>query len=119
MTSIHNLLTCPEPAPAGETSSPLVQHPAFTLEHIVSRGTASPEGFWYDQERSEWVLLLRGEAELRYESGESLALAAGDSLVIPARCRHRVERCSTDALWLALHYQDAGPPAVQPPRDER
>ena len=65
------------------------------------------------------MLLLRGEAELCYESGESLTLYAGDSLVIPAHCRHRVERCSTDALWLALHYQNIGPPTVQLPHDER
>lgn len=89
-----------------ETITALIDHPAFTLEHIVSRGAASPEGFWYDQDRPEWVLLLHGEAALRFESGETRQLVAGEHLVIPAHCRHRVESCSPDALWLALHYQD-------------
>ena len=106
MTSTTNLLT-PPPLPAGgETIAVLLDRPAFTLEHIVSNGAASPDGFWYDQERSEWVMLLRGEAALRFEAGETVHLAAGDHLVIPAHCRHRMERCSPDALWLALHYQD-------------
>ena len=100
-----NLLTTPPGPPGEETCATLLRHSAFTLEHIVSRGSASTEGFWYDSERDEWVLLLRGEAVLRFESGETLRLAAGDFLPIPAHCRHRVDRCSPDALWLALHYQ--------------
>ena len=52
------------------------------------------------------VLLLRGEATLGFDSGETRQLVAGDHFVIPAHCRHRVERCSPDAVWLALHYQD-------------
>ena len=105
-SSNNNLLASPPALAGGETIATLVRHPCFTLEHIVSSGAASPDGFWYDQERAEWVLLLRGQAALRFESGETLELNAGDHLVIPARCRHRVERCSPDALWLALHYQE-------------
>ena len=108
-----NLLS-PQPGASGEeTIATLLRHPAFTLEHLVSRGAASPDGFWYDQERAEWVLLLRGDADLRFESGETLQLTAGDPLLIPAHCRHRVDRTSPDALWLALFFQqepEAGPP---------
>ncbi|MEI6178775.1 MAG: cupin domain-containing protein [Verrucomicrobiota bacterium] len=110
--SVSNLLVSSSGIAGEETIATLIERPAFTLEHIVSKGAASPEGFWYDQERSEWVLLLRGEAALRFESGETLRLNAGDHLVIPARYRHRVESCSPDALWLALHYDDE-------PRDGR
>ncbi len=108
-----NLLSPPLGTPGEETCATLLRHPAFTLEHLVSRGAASPDGFWYDQEHAEWVLLLRGEAVIRFESGETLQLTAGDPLLIPARCRHRVERTSPDALWLALFYQqepEAGHP---------
>jgi len=101
----NNLLTPAPGAPGEETSATLLRQPAFTLEHLVSRGAASPEGFWYDQERAEWVLLLRGQARLRFESGDIRDLTAGDTLLIPAHCRHRVEHTSPDALWLALHYQ--------------
>ncbi len=104
MDANRNLLAPRAETSGEETIGVLIRHPAFTLEHIVSRGTASPDGFWYDQDRDEWVLLLRGEAEIRYESGETIRLAAGDPLLIPARCRHRVERTSDDAIWLALHH---------------
>lgn len=104
MNTVANLLH-PSACPAGEeTIADLIRHRAFTLEHIVSRGAASPEGFWYDQDRSEWVLLLSGDAELRFESGEIVTLTAGDPLLIPAHRRHRVERTSADAIWLALHF---------------
>jgi len=108
----NNLLFPPPGIAVEETITALIDHPAFTMEHIVSNGAASPEGFWYDQVRAEWVLLLRGEAALCFDSGETLRLNAGDHVVIPARCRHRVESCSPDALWLALHYQEdtGGPP---------
>ena len=108
--SDNNLLEFSPGIAGDERIAALIDHPSFTLEHIVSNGAASPDGFWYDQERAEWVMLLRGEAALRFESGETMQLGAGDHLVIPARCRHRVERCSPDALWLALHYQE--PPRI-------
>lgn len=56
------------------------------------------------QDRDEWVLLLRGEADLRFESGESATLTAGDPLLIPAHRRHQVDRTSADAVWLALYF---------------
>jgi len=108
-----NLLSPPPGIPGEESCATLLEHPAFTLEHIVSRGAASPEGFWYDQKRAQWVLLLRGVAVLQFESGESLTLTAGDPLLIPAHCRHRVDHTSPDALWLALHYQEE-PDAAHP-----
>ena len=99
-----NLLVPPAVSNGEEAVTTLIRNPAFTLEHIVSRGAASPDGFWYDQDRDEWALLLRGEAELRFESGEIVTLTAGDPLLIPAHCRHRVEHTSADAIWLALHH---------------
>lgn len=104
MDPSDNLFVPPAVSHGAETVTTLLRHPAFTLEHIVSRGAASPDGFWYDQDRDEWVLLLRGEAGLRFESGEIVSLTAGDPLLIPAHRRHRVERTSPDAVWLALHH---------------
>jgi cupin 2 domain-containing protein len=101
-----NLLKPNAGSPGEETIDALLQNPAFTLEHIVSCGAASPEGFWYDQDHPEWVLLLQGTAELRFDSGDAISLTAGDHLVIPAHCQHRVDHCSPDALWLALHYRE-------------
>ena len=94
-----------KPGPGEETFASLVVRRDFELEEIVSRGVASPEGFWYDQERCEWVLLAKGEATLRFEEEGIFEMKAGDYLQIPAGKRHRVEATSEDAVWLALHFR--------------
>jgi cupin 2 domain-containing protein len=86
-----------------ETVELLARAAGARVEHIVSRGEASPPGFWYDQPADEWVLLLSGSATLGFEAGP-VELGPGSHLRIPARCRHRVERCSADATWLAVHF---------------
>ena len=74
---------------------------------INSNGFVSPEGEWFDQAESEWVLLLRGSARLRFSSPDRLLdLSAGDHLMIPPHQRHRLDRTDPDpgTLWLALHW---------------
>jgi cupin 2 domain-containing protein len=77
------------------------------IESIVSRGHASPEGFWYDQDWGEWVVVVKGSAELLFE-GESAprVLRPGDYLHIPPHARHRIT--ATDpgepTVWLAVHH---------------
>jgi cupin 2 domain-containing protein len=96
------------PTPSGrgeEDTIALLQTPSLNLEHIVSRGQVSARGFWYDQMDPEWVLLLRGTATLDFGGAGMLDLQAGDSLTIPAHAKHRVDKVSEDALWLALHFR--------------
>lgn len=79
---------------------------SFRLERIVSLGHVTPPDQWYDQETSEWVLLLSGAARLRFEDESQLReMSPGDYLLIPAHCRHRVEWTTSDmaTVWLALH----------------
>jgi len=95
----------------GERFDALVEGNHLRLERIVSRGHATPAGEWYDQERDEWVLVLEGRAQLRFEGPDEIAvLNAGDHVVIPAHRRHRVEWTDPHGptLWLALHYTGAG-----------
>ena len=102
---MQNLFARPVEQNAGEHLEALLVRRGFTLERILSSGHASPPGFWYDQDRDEWVALLAGDAELLFEEGaERVLLRAGDHLLIPAHKRHRVERTSSDAVWLALHF---------------
>ena len=75
------------------------------LERIISHGQASPDGFWYDQDEAEWVMVLAGRARLRLEDENSdRELVAGDSLFLPAHRRHRVTWTDPDrpTVWLAL-----------------
>jgi cupin 2 domain-containing protein len=94
---------------AGENFLVLLEQQGFRLERIVSTGQATPAGEWYDQPRSEWVVLLTGSAGLLI-AGEAAPrrLAPGDWLLLPAHLRHRVEWTDPDrpTVWLALHYAD-------------
>jgi cupin 2 domain-containing protein len=78
------------------------------IERIVSHGHCSPPGFWYDQSESEWVLLLQGEATLRFECGDRVVqLRVGTHVNIAAHERHRVD-WTTDqqpTVWLAVFYR--------------
>lgn len=88
----------------------LVKSGDVRIEQIVSHGQPSPKGYWYDQPTAEWVVLLRGSATLAMAGDGRIELVAGDFLLIPAHLKHRVERTSKDALWLAVHFQE-GPAA--------
>ena len=48
---------------------PPLEAASVRIERIVSHGHASPEGFWYDQDQSEFVVLLQSAARLRFEDG--------------------------------------------------
>lgn len=101
----------PEKA-ATEHFQTLLERPGVRLERIVSDGQTSEPGFWYEQAEDEWVLLLAGGAALEYGDGTRVALAVGDSLLIPAGCRHRVAYTVPRTVWLALFCtaQDDGVP---------
>jgi cupin 2 domain-containing protein len=84
----------------------LLSTPGVRIERIVSLGHASPEGFWYDQETHEWVLILTGAARLTLEGEEPHDLLPGAFVNIPAHRRHRVDWTDPDrpTVWLAVHY---------------
>jgi len=77
------------------------------IERVVSHGHASPEGFWYDQDDHEWVVVLKGAARVRFEDG-IVEMKAGDYINIPAHRKHRVAWTTQDepTIWLAVHYRD-------------
>lgn len=84
----------------------LAEHPGARIERTVSTGQASAPSFWYDQDQTEWVIVLAGSAGLLIEGeAKPRMLAPGDWVEIPPRVRHRVEW--TDAneptVWLAVH----------------
>lgn len=90
-----------------ELFEPILANGSIRLERIISKAHATPEGQWYDQEKNEWVLLLRGSAGIRLEGSDQVTvLEAGDYLLFPAHVKHRVEWTQKDVetIWLALHY---------------
>ena len=92
---------------AAERLETLLARPGLRIERIVSTGQASPAGFWYEQADAEWVVLLSGEALLRF-ADETTArhLRAGDWLYIEPQRGHRVDWTdpATPTVWLAVHH---------------
>ena len=90
-----------------EQFTELLRRPGLRIERIVSTGQASPPGFWYDQAEGEWVVLLQGEAGLRFaDEAETRHLQAGDFVDIAPHRKHRVEwtAAGQTTLWLAVFY---------------
>jgi len=101
-----NLFTLPPGAPGTEEFKEILCSGAgIEIERIVSHGQRTPEGEWLDQDRDEWVVLLQGEAKLRYTDGSKTDLQAGDWVFLPGHMRHRVEATSRTppCIWLAIH----------------
>ena len=89
-----------------EETAVLAELPGARVERIVSTGQASAPGFWYDQDRTEWVVVLAGSAGLMIEDESApRILAPGDYVEIPPHVRHRVEWTDADepTVWLAVH----------------
>jgi cupin 2 domain-containing protein len=113
----HNLLAGPCPPAGQEVSTVLAQGQTWRLERIHSCRASSPPGFWYDQSEHEWVALLQGSARIRFApdrgesggEGEVVELCRGDTLLIPAHRRHRLEATDGDpgCVWLALFWWEA------------
>lgn len=76
------------------------------IEKIVSNGQKSPENFWYLQDESEFVLILKGNAILEFED-ETMVLNEGNAVIIPAMKKHRVKQTSQEepTIWLAIFYK--------------
>jgi cupin 2 domain-containing protein len=88
-----------------EITDNLVQARHVRIERIMSEGHASPQGFWYDQEECEFVLLVQGAARLRFED-KVVEMKPGDWIDIPAHRKHRVEWTTPDekTVWMAVFY---------------
>ena len=86
----------------------LVENSRVNVERIVSMGHASPAGFWYDDPRAEWVVLLSVAAVLEFEENATrLDMRAGDYVLIEPHCRHRVAWTHDElqTVWLAIYYE--------------
>lgn len=85
----------------------IIQTKNIIIERIISKGHASPKDFWYDQEKNEWVIVLKGHARLRFEEEDEIVeMKPGDYINILAHCKHRVEWTDPDeeTIWLAAYY---------------
>ena len=94
-----------------ELCQTLFENSAVRIERILSQGQHSAENTWYDQEQTEWVLLLQGKAKLSFVDAVPVELNPGDHLLLPAHCKHRVDSTSSNpiCIWLAVHVANQCP----------
>ncbi len=73
------------------------------IERIISTGQVTD---WMDQDESEFVVLLSGNAELEFENNRIVKLSPGDSIMIEPREKHRVSYTSTNppCIWLCVFW---------------
>ncbi len=104
MTSENLFSNLPTELPS-ELFVTLLESTNIRIEKIISHGHSSPDGFWYDQDEHEWVVVLQGMARLTIED-ECVELKPGDFVNIPAHRKHRVEWTTPDepTTWLAVFY---------------
>lgn len=107
MAILNNILADIPDIITHEICDILLNHPNVHIERIVSRGQANAEGFWYDQDMNEWVLLLQGAARLRFEGGDAVELIPGSHINIAAHQKHRVDWTDPNkvTIWLAIYYR--------------
>jgi cupin 2 domain-containing protein len=103
---IGNLRSAIPPALPEELLTTLVERQGVRIERIVSRGHSSPIDFWYDQDESEFVLVVQGHARIELAGQGELDLRAGDYIELPAHVKHRVTWTDPqqDTVWLAVFY---------------
>ena len=106
MLTGHLLDPLPPPA-RDEILETLLTRGEVRIERIVSTGQISPPGFWYDQDETEFVVLLAGRATLRFEDDDALLdLVPGSYVEIPPHRRHRVEATQAEppTVWLTMFF---------------
>jgi len=107
MNGLKNIFSStPEKIPE-EIFQSILSTDRLKIERIISKGHASPEGYWYDQDANEWVILLKGKAALAFEGNKkTIEMKPGDYLNIPSHTKHRVKwtDLSQETIWLAVHY---------------
>jgi Cupin domain. len=103
-----NLFDLANQSKSKEIINVLLKNESVQIEHIVSTGQKSPEGFWYNEKRAEFVALMQGEAILEYVDGTQAKLVAGDTLLIPPHKTHRVAYTSEEpaCIWLCIYYNE-------------
>ena len=101
----YNIFTHTEVNKEEEIFFEIFKNDIIKIEKIVSNGQKSPDNFWYEQEKSEFILLLEGYAILEFEDRE-MELIKGDCLNIKAMQKHRVKYTSEKepTIWFAVFY---------------
>lgn len=104
---VGNFFDIPKNLPINfELFQSVISNDNLSIERIISTGQKTSDDQWLEQDKNEWVILLKGEAEMLFEDGINKVLKAGDYIHIPKNTKHRVTKTTTEpeCIWLAVHY---------------
>ena len=98
-----NVFDLPELPLPDELVTVLAENDRIRIERIVSAGQVSD---WYDQDETEYVILIEGSADIEYDDGSVVSMRNGDTLLIKPHERHRVSYTSTKppCIWLCVFF---------------
>jgi cupin 2 domain-containing protein len=98
-----NIFNLPELPLSEELTTILAENPNIRIERIISTGQASD---WYNQDETEFVVLLQGNAAIEFENDRTVTMSKGDTLLIQPHERHRVSYTSSEppCVWLCVFY---------------
>ncbi|MDR2570449.1 MAG: cupin domain-containing protein [Oscillospiraceae bacterium] len=97
-----NLFNLPQLPLSEELTTIITENPNVRIERIISTGQTSD---WYDQDKTEFVVLLQGNAEIEFEN-KTVTMSMGDTLTINPHERHKVSYTSSEppCVWLCVFY---------------
>ena len=98
-----NIFDLPQLPLSEELTTILIESANVRIERIVSTGQTSD---WYDQDETEFVVLLEGEAAVEFHDGRIVEMSKGDTIIIKPHERHRVSYTSAEppCVWLCVFY---------------
>ena len=104
MIEVKNIFSNISSNTKDEILETLVRNESCKIERIISNTHSTEKNKWYDQDKNEFVLLLKGSAELLFFPNELIKLKEGDYLIIPSHKKHRVEKTAEETIWLTVFY---------------
>ena len=99
-----NIFELPEFPLPEELTTILAENKNIRIERIISTGQVSKD--WYDQDETEFVVLLEGNAVIEYKDGKVVEMIKGDTLLVKPHEKHRVSYTSSEppCVWLCVFY---------------
>ena len=99
-----NIFDLPEFPLTEELITILVENKNIRIERIISTGQISSD--WYDQTETEFVVLLGGYADITFDSGKTVHMEKGDTLLIKPHEKHKVNHTSSEppCVWFCVFY---------------
>lgn len=103
--TVGHLLTKLPSAKRGDVVTELLATPGARIERLVSSGRVTSDHRPLVQDHPHWLLLLAGEAAVRVEDSDEVALSPGAHVTIAKGQPYRVTRASVDppAVWIVVH----------------